>query len=236
MALKPSISGRAIRFCKRLRSQNFSSFAPFQISLGEDVAVKLAIQQQFTAPPGAGDTTGRRVWPTAIPLLKELLLLNSRNNQKRPSVIELGAGCGLLGMGMALSNQFRRVVLTDVTTEWLEHNVARNEQLIDRNCFEIRALRWGDHQSLRDGDQVFDWIVGSDILYDPSSHAALATTLRGLTGSTSTEIFIAYPNRQQDEEHFLSHLAGEFEVEITPLTVESTSKAHSLMHLSRKEL
>ena len=36
--------------------------------------VELAIKEQFTGPPGGAnvDTTGRLVWPTAVPLLERV--------------------------------------------------------------------------------------------------------------------------------------------------------------------
>ena len=53
-----------------------------------------------------GDGTGTRVWPTALPLLLYMQGLCPQMQQSleitRPlRILELGAGCGLLGVGLA---------------------------------------------------------------------------------------------------------------------------------------
>ena len=89
--------------------------------------IDLQVKQQLSlSPPGGGfgqsgvsfDSTGRHVWPTALPLLK-YIIKNQQQIQRKyqeaqkddavepsPSssslvVIDLGAGCGVLGMGLA---------------------------------------------------------------------------------------------------------------------------------------
>ena len=49
------------------------------------------------------DGTGLKVWPTSVPLLSHLQqLISKRLPMERPlRVLELGSGCGLLGMGLA---------------------------------------------------------------------------------------------------------------------------------------
>lgn len=79
----------------------------------------MEVYKQFTAPPDGTmvDTAGRRVWPSAAPLLKTILGEQHRNQ----TVLELGTGCGLIGMALAASRRFQKVVMTDY---WLERNIA----------------------------------------------------------------------------------------------------------------
>ena len=63
--------------------------------------VELAIKEQFTGPPGGAnmDTTGRLVWPTAVPLLERIQAEYLNKKSSILPVLEIGAGCGVFGMG-----------------------------------------------------------------------------------------------------------------------------------------
>jgi predicted nicotinamide N-methyase len=215
----------------------------------------LIIQEQFTGPPGGAtiDTTGRWVWPTAVPLLHRLLddcaASSSSSLSHSNTVLELGAGCGVLGMGLAASGSFHQVILTDHNTDWLHKNVERNRDLVgDR--IQVHKLDWGMEQdarsleaSLVDQQQqrqtTLDWIVGSDILYDPSSHRALVSTLRRFAEPNNASILLAYPRRQDNEEAFVSIAKEHFDIQIEPIKDEMisstpTTKEYSLARLSLK--
>jgi predicted nicotinamide N-methyase len=211
----------------------------------------LIIQEQFTAPPGGAtiDTTGRWVWPTAVPLLHRLLdeCAASSSSSHSNTVLELGAGCGVLGMGLAASGSFPQVILTDHNTDWLHKNVERNRDLVgDR--IQVHKLDWGMEQDSRSLEaslvgqqprQTLDWIVGSDILYDPSSHRALVSTLRRFAEPNNASILLAYPRRQDNEAAFVSIAKEHFDIQIEPIKDEMisstpTTKEYSLARLSLK--
>ena len=113
-------------------------------------------------------------------------------------ILELGAGCGLLGIGLAATCG-AEVVLTDAdvdldeggtTLDWLEKNVLTNEEVIKSNGGSATIARqvWGDDT---DSDAIaqqwpdgFDLVVGSDILYFPEWHPQLLRTLTTFAGSS----------------------------------------------------
>jgi predicted nicotinamide N-methyase len=211
--------------------------------------VEFKIQQQFTAPPGGAidvDATGSFVWPTALPLLERIqtdffLLDDGRKTTKRERrlrVLELGAGCGLLGMGLAATGCVD-VVLTDHSRAiaWLQGNVEINRELLG-GCATVAPLGWGDQEesSLLEAQQQqrpFDLIVGSDIVYDQSKHAELVETMKYFSVAGNAPVYIAYPKRR-DEEPFLSLAKEHFSsVEVEPLqTAAKSATDNSLAILS----
>jgi predicted nicotinamide N-methyase len=210
--------------------------------------VEFRIRQQFTAPPGGAidvDATGSFVWPTALPLLERIqtdffLLDDSRKTTKRERrlrVLELGAGCGLLGMGLAATGCVD-VVLTDHSRAiaWLQGNVEINRELLG-GCATVAPLGWGDQEESAQLEaqqpRPFDLIVGSDIVYDQSKHAELVETMKYFSVAGNAPVYIAYPKRR-DEEPFLSLAKEHFSsVEVEPLqTAAKADTENSLAILS----
>eukprot|EP00268_Persea_americana_P048333 TRINITY_DN509_c1_g1_i6.p1 TRINITY_DN509_c1_g1~~TRINITY_DN509_c1_g1_i6.p1 ORF type:complete len:114 (-),score=14.11 TRINITY_DN509_c1_g1_i6:334-675(-) len=91
---------------------------------------------------------------------------------KGKRVIELGAGCGLAGFGMALLGC--NVVSTDQVEvlPLLMRNVERNTSRImqtspDSASFgsiEVAELDWGNPEHIRAVDPPFDYIIATDVV------------------------------------------------------------------------
>mmetsp|Transcript_70059 Transcript_70059/g.121267 ORF Transcript_70059/g.121267 Transcript_70059/m.121267 type:complete len:330 (+) Transcript_70059:37-1026(+) len=156
-----------------------------------------------------GPSTGYSVWTGAQVMLN---YLEGKFNQhchvkaKGLRILELGAGCGLPGMGLAQLGA--EVILTDVPQlcQLLEYNVAVNFQTpFAGGCINgdkpvasrlgkpprVASLRWGhekDLHALLDLVRSFgglDYIIGSEITYDDESHAALVETLEALLSAST---------------------------------------------------
>ena len=83
---------------------------------------------------GLEDSIGRFIWPTSAPMLRHMLLSDDittpKNYLEKTSsviIVELGAGCGVLGMGLAAATTNNHVILTDHDSDWLQRNLALNE-------------------------------------------------------------------------------------------------------------
>jgi predicted RNA methylase len=203
--------------------------------------VEIAIREQFTAPPGGAtmDTTGRVVWPTAAPLLERIKREYSIDEKKSRvvPVLELGAGCGLLGIGLAATGCFD-VTLTDQSVDWLESNVEINRDLIGDHV-KVANLSWGNQNDAAQLEAAlntpFELIVGSDIIYDHSSHASLVATIKQFALPANARVLLAYPARQ-DEDAFLSVAKDFFEVTVEAMEgVTKSSNRYSMALLSLKE-
>ncbi|XP_072351194.1 EEF1A lysine methyltransferase 3-like [Scyliorhinus torazame] len=99
-------------------------------------------------------------------------------------VLELGSGTGIVGILAVLLGG--DVTLTDrsYVLKQIEYNVLANVPLTSRHRSKIRALAWGDDQSKFSTD--FDFILGSDIVYNPSQFAGLLQTLLYLCNEKTT--------------------------------------------------
>ncbi|CAE7024364.1 eef1akmt3, partial [Symbiodinium natans] len=88
-----------------------------------------------------------RVWHAGLELARHLWQSSWPTS---PSVVELGAGCGL--PGMVLARRGARVTLTDVP--WLlkliEYNIEANFVEDDPLRPSVSSLRWGSQEDLRE--------------------------------------------------------------------------------------
>lgn len=117
--------------------------------------------------------TGGIVWETAFLLSMYLLELYDKKNPNRPSpvnsIVEVGAGCGLLGLVLA-QEWAAHVTLTDTptATATLQRNVAANEGVLQPPArAEAKVLRWdeaGDREAL-DLNSKPELIVGTDVVF-----------------------------------------------------------------------
>jgi hypothetical protein len=230
-------------------SDGVDTSSTFDGSPNANANVEFKIRQQFTAPPGGVDpsidSTGRIVWSTPE-CLRERIQRDvvdaegaAASQPERPlQVLELGSGCGLLGMGLAATGLVD-VVLTDHPNamEWLSSNIELNRDSV-REHARVAPLEWGNdiHATQLETQLTspFDLIVGSDILYDHATHADLVETMRRFALPANAPIYLAYPKRS-DEDPFLEVAREHFHIEVEPLDVNTSSGKHSLAILRCKE-
>jgi len=131
------------------------------------------------------------LWPTA-PILADFLLKRSICEAKPRRVLELGAGLGLVGL--ALAKQGANVTLTDFAADAL--------RILQIHCREnrlpqvkVEALDFFASVGPEPG-QGFDWVVGTDILFEARiCTPVLATLQRYLAAENDATAFIADPCR-----------------------------------------
>lgn len=119
------------------------------------------------------------------------------------AVLELGAGLGLPGLVAALKGG--RVTLTDYKTDALEI-AAKNAS---RNGIPGVSCLLADWRVFPDIEQ-FDWITGSDVLYNPISNSFVAQILvRNL--APDGQLLFAHPGRAVTFD-FLREIAATLEL------------------------
>ena len=145
--------------------------------------------------------TGASVWESGEVLAQLLPSLVHLVEKKR--VLELGAGCGLVGLTAAALGA-RETHLTDEVVHMAQFNLdqavwgsaweaAREAGMADGAVLQgsgklstqaqsglrrakVSELSWGDAQSVEAFDPPLDLLLGADLLYKHNTHAALADT------------------------------------------------------------
>ncbi|KJE93591.1 hypothetical protein CAOG_04355 [Capsaspora owczarzaki ATCC 30864] len=157
------------------------------------------------------DSTGAKVWNTSIVLLRHLEKMRRKLKYDQPGrrVLELGAGCGLLGISLASMGWHVTVTDMAVMLPLLRENVAQarssvattDEQDASSNTtrlesggtLTVRELCWGE-TDLSEFNGPFDCIVGTDVVFLERLVDPLINTLDQL-GDTSTNVFICIEPR-----------------------------------------
>mmetsp|Transcript_30126 Transcript_30126/g.54501 ORF Transcript_30126/g.54501 Transcript_30126/m.54501 type:complete len:266 (-) Transcript_30126:110-907(-) len=166
------------------------------------------------------DLTGLKLWPTASQPM--LAVLGKRYKDTQPlQILELGSGCGLLGIGLAAMGH--TIVMTDAdvdfsgdtttssTLKWLQSNVDLNFNVIGERV-TVKPLLWGDEKDMKKILQDFDLIVGSELLYsNEKSFPALIETMSRFAGP-STSVLLGYKIRGLGEGKFFDIADEKFEM------------------------
>lgn len=202
----------------RLNSPN-SSAITFEV---------LGHQLQFAQDPNSKHV-GTTVWDASMVLAK-FLEKNSRKGRfsasklKGKRVIELGAGCGVAGFGMALLGC--DVVSTDQTEvlPLLMRNAERNTSRIMQmnpesgsfGSIQVAELDWGNENHIEAVGPPFDFIIGTDVVYAEHLLEPLLQTMLALSGPRTT-ILLGYEIRSTNvHEQMLDLWKRYFDVKTVP--------------------
>ncbi|XP_019199009.1 PREDICTED: protein N-lysine methyltransferase METTL21A [Ipomoea nil] len=203
----------------------------------------LGYQLQFSQDPNSKHL-GTTVWDASMVLVK-FLEKNGRKGRFRPSklkgkrVIELGAGCGVAGFGMALLGC--DVVSTDQTEvlPLLMRNVERNTSRVmqmnpDSDSFgsiKVAELDWGDEDHIKAVEPPFDYIIGTDVVYSEHLLEPLLQTILALSGPKTT-ILLGYEIRSTNvHEKMLELWKRNFEVKTVPKAKMDSNYQHPSIQL-----
>lgn len=142
------------------------------------------------------DATASSVWDSSV-VLSRFLLAHREMFEGIGRVIELGAGCGLVGLCCCRIAKNVPVLLTDLPASLprLRRNAARNHAVV-----EVEALHWGDGLLLspRGGEKQAVMVVAADCLlpYRDDLMGALAATIAKLVSNAPTSFaLVAYEER-----------------------------------------
>ncbi|KAG9444329.1 hypothetical protein H6P81_015669 [Aristolochia fimbriata] len=203
----------------------------------------LGHQLQFSQDPNSKHL-GTTVWDASMVFVK-YLERNCRKGRFSPvklkgkRVIELGAGCGLAGFGMALLGC--DVVSTDQVEvlPLLMRNVERNVSRItqtnhDSGSFgsiNVAELDWGNKEHIQAVDPPFDYIIGTDVVYAEHLLDPLMQTIFGLSGPRTT-IMLGYEIRSTSvHKQMLEMWKNNFEVKTIPKTKMDSKYQHDSIQL-----
>ncbi|XP_043694744.1 protein N-lysine methyltransferase METTL21A isoform X2 [Telopea speciosissima] len=151
---------------------------------------RLMISQSPSSMSTPG-VTGAVMWDSGIILGKflEHAVDSGRLVLQGKKVVELGAGCGLVGCVAAFLGA--EVFLTDLPDRLrlLKKNIETN--VIEsgvRGSATVRELIWGDDLDSELTDPLPDYVFGSDVIYSEGAVTDLLETLKKLCGIHTTVI------------------------------------------------
>jgi len=164
-----------------------SNEQPIEIS---EIGMEKNVSPLGSSSDPSTDTTGFYIWGASI-VMSRWLVNDSNIINEHDSVLELGAGCGTIGISLSTHKKPRKVTLTDInklTLENLKRNVAKNS---DAANISVEYLNWCDERSFP--DEKFDVLIGCDIIYGEEFVDDIFNVVNKLL-TAKGKFLICYPN------------------------------------------
>ena len=176
-----------------------------RITIETATGSKITIVQEISAQTSSksrSDGTHQMLWNATRFIVNWLGTPDFRREILRSkhvhSVLELGAGHGILGMAFVdvlsktlTPDKILKLVLTDVeeALPQLESNIRLNREVLGEKVdASALVLEW-HKQSFSQANNKFDYILGSDLLYNLSVIPDLVTTIRRLLSKSTKILF-----------------------------------------------
>ncbi|KAK8544598.1 hypothetical protein V6N13_045681 [Hibiscus sabdariffa] len=158
----------------------------------------LGHQLQFSQDPNSKHL-GTTVWDTSMVFAK-FLEKNCRKGRFCPSklkgkrVVELGAGCGVAGFGMALLGcdvvSTDQIEVVPLLRRNVECNISRIMQMNSNSdsfgSIKVAELDWGNGDHIKAVAPPFDYVIGTDVVYAEHLVEPLLQTIIALSGPKTT--------------------------------------------------
>mmetsp|Transcript_3488 Transcript_3488/g.10125 ORF Transcript_3488/g.10125 Transcript_3488/m.10125 type:complete len:287 (+) Transcript_3488:151-1011(+) len=193
---------------------------------------------QLTVQCSNATGIGHQLWPATF-LMAAALEKRHRSSPgywKGKTVLELGSGCGLVGLVAAALGA--HVMLTDLPTvlDLLSSNVTANLPAIlaAGGRAEVTALQWGK-DAPPPGWGSPDLVLGADLVYHRELYPVLLDTLRQF-GSATTILLANVRRWSHNEQQFFRPARKHFAIrdiigEVDPLAVPALAGLASLSKL-----
>lgn len=158
------------------------------------------------------NSTGGVVWETSY-FLATFLETSDAHRKAGMSVLEVGAGCGLLGL--VLAHLGCNVICTECTENFdvLHKNIRGFDEKVNRVCkgsISAELLRW-EVPSDKDAFSrtKFDLIVGTDVIFSAALVSPLLSTMHSFSNE-DTVIWLCFQIRCADAHAELMKIAPSF--------------------------
>jgi hypothetical protein len=156
-----------------------------------------------------GLTIGSHVWaesslPFATWVIDRLRRLSSSSSSSPLRVLEIGSGCGFVGIAVALNlgPDHVHVTLSDrENLDLLRENCARNQ--VPSACVDVVHFDWSDTSFSR----KFDVVIGCEVVYNDNALEPLAEALDRIGAPC---VWIAYHERDKRECKFFDAMTKRY--------------------------
>eukprot|EP00128_Syssomonas_multiformis_P006231 Colp12_sorted_trinity150504_noHs@13658 len=155
------------------------------------------------------------VWDSAKCLFKYMESEIFAKPKPLGRAIELGSGCGLVGICCAVLSQkegFSEIVMTDrpEAIQRLTSNILKNEDLIGRKV-KVRSevLFWGNDEHIKNVDPPFDFVLVTDCVYAIELIGILVDTIVKVSSPRATVLVALERRDDQVVDTFLASLRAQ---------------------------
>ncbi|KAK2779013.1 hypothetical protein FQN53_001562 [Emmonsiellopsis sp. PD_33] len=189
---------------------------------------EMGVGPELSSWEETGNSIARHIWDAAlgsvmeiqnaymglsgsIPSLQRLFSESQNTSRRGLRVLELGAGCGIVGIAMAQIVPRCSVLLTDL--EEVRDIISRNltcATLAESSTARFQVLDWEDEELAEDiTSHGYDLITVSDCTYNSDSLPTLVRMLGMLVGvSPMTVVLVALKRRHESEEVFFKFMGS----------------------------
>jgi predicted nicotinamide N-methyase len=171
-----------------------------KISVSKDIKILLNEQTLFLAN---GDE-GLHLWESSVVFARYILSNPSIFENKK--IIELGTGCGLLGLVALLHTKLDNIIFSDYQQSVLDNlsnNIKINTNSNMDGKYSILNLDWRDYDKFK--LESFDFVIGSELIYSGGHIEELAKLIRNLLKIDGVAL-IAMPEKRSMTKPFLEYL------------------------------
>ena len=170
-----------------------------EIYINKDLSVKLNEQTLFTAD----GSEGLHLWEASVILTR--YCLQNKNLFTNKKIIELGTGCGLLGISILKQlpsishytfSDYQESVLNNLKTNITKNKIKENDK------YDIIKLDWRDYSKI---DLKYDIILGSELIYKGGCIQELAKMINQLLKDDGC-CYISMPEKRSMTDTFLGYI------------------------------
>ena len=169
------------------------------ININKDLSVKLTEQTLFKADGGEG----LHLWEASVVLTR--YCLQNKEIFKNKNIIELGTGCGLLGIsilkqipsiGHYTFSDYQESVINNLKTNLIRNKLKENKK------YDILKLDWRYYEKI---DLKYDIILGSELIYQGGYIQELAKLINKLLKDDGI-CYISMPEKRSMTGTFLKYV------------------------------
>jgi len=167
------------------------------------LSIKLKEQTLFKADGGEG----LHLWESSVVLSRYSLKHNSIFENKK--IIELGCGCGLLGISILKEIPVEKYIFSDYNSSVLDNlkdNLKLNGISPNNKNIEIKQDDWKDYEKMAPNE--YDIIIGTELIYKGGAILELAKVINKILKPYG-KCFISMPKERAMTKTFLEYIENE---------------------------
>ena len=167
------------------------------------LSIKIKEQTLFKADGGEG----LHLWEASVVLSRYSLKHKSIFQNKK--IIELGCGCGLLGISILKEIPVQKYTFSDYNSSVLNNlkdNLKLNDLSLKDNKIEIKQDDWKDYEKMTSNE--YDVIIGTELIYKGGAILELAKVISKILNPDG-KCFISMPKERSMTKTFLEYIEKE---------------------------